>query len=768
MDLSSIDAIIKRYGTDLSACIPILQAVQAQYRYIPKTAIDYMAKQTGIPSSHIYGVATFYAQFRLQPVGKHIIKVCHGTACHVAGASRLNDALSSELSISAAGGTNSEKSITVESVACLGCCSLAPVLMVDDRIHANVVPGDIPKLIVNTNCNTSAFDNVGMWQCLKKEKQNVRKPIQDSITHIDVGMGSCGIASGAEDVWQLLADAKKYLHLNYDLARVGCMGNCHAEPIIRCIYASGEEIIYGNMQPDHVIEFIEKQILYGNKMRGKQIDIDSISGPAQFYKMQYRIALENCGHIDPEDIQSYEMADGYKSLQRVLSKLSSETIIDEIEKSGLRGRGGGGFSTGKKWRFASQNNADQKYIICNADEGDPGAFMDRSILESDPHRVIEGMIIAGYAIQASKGYIYCRAEYPLAIKRLENAISQAIQNHYLGKHILGSDFSFHITIKSGAGAFVCGEETALIQSIEGNRGMPRHRPPFPVEKGLWGQPTCINNVETLANIPWIIRHGAKAFSDIGSEDSKGTKVFALAGDIARGGLVEVPMGMSLQDILYKIGGGSSSGKAIKAIQLGGPSGGCLPIDMAHTEIGYESLRHTGAIMGSGGLVVMDASTCMVDIAKFFLTFTQSESCGKCTFCRIGTRRMLEVLERITSGQGRVGDIDLLEELGQHIKAASLCGLGQTAPNPVLSTIKHFRAEYEAHILEKRCPAHHCRDLISYHIIADKCIGCGLCARVCPVDSIDGQRHEIYSIVSSQCTQCGACQRACKVGAIDVI
>jgi NADH-quinone oxidoreductase subunit F len=488
------------------------------------------------------------------------------------------------------------------------------------------------------------------------------------------------------------------------------------------------------------------------------------SSEGEYFAKQKRIVLENCGVIDPEDINAYIGAKGYTALPKVL-KMTPEAVIEEVTKSGLRGRGGAGFSTGTKWKFARNAKGDQKYIICNADEGDPGAFMDRSVLESDPHRVLEGMAIAGFAIGATEAYIYCRAEYPLAVKRLYKAIADAEKKNLLGKNILGNGFNFNVHMKEGAGAFVCGEETALIASIEGRRGMPRIRPPFPANAGLWGKPTNINNVETFANIPWIINNGGSAFAAMGTDKSKGSKVFALAGKIKRGGLVEVPMGITLREVIQDIGGGTVSGKPVKAVQMGGPSGGCIPESLMDTPVDYEEITKTGAIMGSGGMVVMDTSTCMVDVARFFLDFTQKESCGKCTFCRIGTKRMLETLERICKGQGDESDITMLEDLAGQIKSTSLCGLGQTAPNPVLTTLKYFRHEYEAHIKNKKCPAGVCRDLIEFTILVEKCTGCGACVKACPVKAIAGERRKPHALDKKLCTHCGACKETCKFEAI---
>jgi NADH-quinone oxidoreductase subunit F len=582
---------------------------------------------------------------------------------------------------------------------------------------------------------------------------------------VKVGLASCGIAAGGQRVYDALkASLNDHGLRNVELRRTGCMGLCYSEVLVEVFPPQGRRVFYRNVTPEQIQRIVEEHIIGGEPVADWVIPADEIDN---LLSKQRRIVLRNCGIIDPESIDDYLGAGGYKALETVLHNMSPREVIDEVTSSGLRGRGGAGFPTGVKWGFARKSPGSQKYVICNADEGDPGAFMDRSVLESDPHSVIEGMLIAGYAIGASEGYIYVRAEYPLAVKRLEIALAQAREKGFIGDGILGSDFDFNISIRQGAGAFVCGEETALMMSIEGRRGMPNFRPPFPAESGLWGKPTNINNVETLANVPWIILHGANAFSAHGTEKSKGTKVFALAGKIARGGLIEVPMGISLKEIVFDIGGGISMGLDFKAVQIGGPSGGVIPASLAETPVDYESITQTGAIMGSGGLIVMDESACMVDVAKFFLNFTQDESCGKCTFCRIGTLRMLEVLDRISKGEGKEEDIELLEELAQGVKKSSLCGLGQTAPNPVLTTLKYFRGEYEAHISEKSCPAKKCQALITYEIIPEKCPGCGLCAKYCPSDAISGEKKKPYFIDSEQCIRCGLCMSVCRLGAISV-
>ncbi|HRD00638.1 MAG TPA: NADH-quinone oxidoreductase subunit NuoF [Candidatus Syntrophosphaera thermopropionivorans] len=582
---------------------------------------------------------------------------------------------------------------------------------------------------------------------------------------VKVGLASCGRAAGAMEVYKKLEGHLSQKPATFTLKKTGCIGMCFEEPIVSLSGSKIGEITLGKVNSENVINLIEEYI--SGKLPSSNI-ILSDKGEAPFNDLlayQQRIVLQNCGRIDPLSIEDYEASGGYQALRKALT-LSPEEIINEVKISGLRGRGGAGFPTGLKWSFAASAKSDEKYIICNADEGDPGAFMDRSVLEGDPHRVLEGMIIGAYAIGASKGYIYCRAEYPLAIEHLKVALASARGKNYLGQNILGTDFSFELSIKAGAGAFVCGEETALMQSIEGKRGMPTIRPPYPAESGLWGKPTNINNVETWANIPWIIKNGGAAFKRIGTEKSSGTKVFALAGKIAGSGLIEVPMGISLRDIIYKVGGGMKTEKPFKAVQLGGPSGGCIPDYLLDTPVDYDSITATGAIMGSGGMVVMDSGTCMVDVARYFLNFTQNESCGKCTFCRIGTRRMLEILNRITEGKGELEDLDRLEELAMNITKGSLCGLGQTAPDPVLTTLRYFKDEYLAHIVDKRCPAGVCTALLHYYIEPEKCTGCTLCARMCPVSCISGSLKQVHIIDQSRCTHCGACYKACKFGAVN--
>jgi NADH-quinone oxidoreductase subunit F len=586
---------------------------------------------------------------------------------------------------------------------------------------------------------------------------------------IIVGLGSCGIAAGAGKVYDKLKDIIEVENLDVELKQTSCVGMCYKEPLVEIIDENGH-YLYGDIDEKRIVDLVDKHVVNGEVMKDFVVESDMFKGSEEeYFEGQVKIALRNCGYMDPESIDEAESRGAYDALRKISKEnLEPDDIIKEVLDSGIRGRGGGGFPTGLKWRFANNNKSDEKYIICNADEGDPGAFMDRSVLEGDPHSVIEGMIIGAYAIEATGGVIYCRAEYPLAIKRLNIALQQAREKGYLGKDIMGiKGFNLDIYVKEGAGAFVCGEETALIASVEGERGMPRKRPPFPAEKGLWKKPTNINNVETFANIPYIIYNGASSFNKYGTEKSKGTKVFALTGKINHGGLVEVPMGITIRDIIYKLGGGIQDGKAFKAVQLGGPSGGCIPEYLIDTPVDYDSVNATGAIMGSGGMVVMDESTCMVDMARFFLNFTQEESCGKCTFCRLGTKRMLEILTRITEGKGEEGDIEKLEELAYQIKDSSLCGLGQTAPNPVLTTIKYFRHEYEAHIRDKKCPAKSCKALLTYEIIPDACTGCTVCAVKCPVDAIEGAKKEVHYIHQDLCIKCGECYSRCNFDAIKI-
>ena len=722
VDLSLMEGVLRQYQEDATSLIMILQQAQSIYGYLPQEVIYHVAQRTGNSPAKVMGVATFYSYFRLQPMGTYQIMLCDGTACHVNGSERIRTAITQELGIHN-GETTEDGMFTLNEVACLGCCSLAPVIKI-------------------------------LRQLRQREAGNGIR--------ILVGQGSCGVSAGAARVAKVLAGHMTATD-SFTVETTGCIGMCYLEPIVD-IY-EGEQLLHRLVRVTEtdalgIVEAVRKKDF--SKLEAMFISDED----ARFLKKQKRVALRNCGVVDPTSIDDYINHAGYQALDKAL-KMKPEEVIEEIKVSGLAGRGGAGFPTWFKWDAARKAEGEQKHLICNADEGDPGAFMDRAVIESDPHTLIEGMLIGAYAIGASDMYVYIRAEYPLAVERLSQAIEQARSRGLLGKNILGTDFSCDLNIKIGAGAFVCGEETALIESMEGKRGMPRLKPPFPAQSGYLNEPSNINNVETFANVAWIIQHGGTAFAAMGTENSKGTKVFALTGKVQRGGLVEVPMGNSLKDVIFDIAGGIKDGRAYKAVQMGGPSGGCIPAALMDTPIDYKALSATGAIMGSGGMVVMDDSTCMVNIARFFLDFTARESCGKCVPCRIGTTRMMEILNRICEGEGQEGDIELLEELCVSIKDGALCGLGQTAPNPVLTTIRYFREEYEAHIRDKKCPAHECSALLTISIDPAKCTGCTVCARKCPVECISGTRKEPHVIDQSACIKCKQCVSSCKFGAIVV-
>ncbi|MGD9700543.1 NADH-ubiquinone oxidoreductase-F iron-sulfur binding region domain-containing protein [Acinetobacter sp.] len=578
---------------------------------------------------------------------------------------------------------------------------------------------------------------------------------------IVIGAGSCGIAAGAHKVQTAFEAILAEKNLNLTIEQTGCIGTCYLEPIVDLIAEDGKKLTFVNVTTADARRIVEDYVLGEDELKDLQISDSDLT----MIGKQKRIVLRNSGIIDPERIEDYQAVDGYLAAKKCLTELTPEEIIETVKIAGLKGRGGAGFPTWFKWDAARKSPGKTKYMVCNADEGDPGAFMDRSVLESDPHALIEGMLIGAKAIGANEGVIYVRAEYPLAIVRLQKAIDQARENGFLGNDIFETGFDFDLRIKAGAGAFVCGEETALIASLEGERGMPRLKPPFPAQKGYWNAPTNINNVETFANVPWIFRNGGEAYAALGTAESKGTKVFALTGKVKRGGLVEIPMGLTLRDVIYEIGGGIKADIAFKAVQMGGPSGGCIPASLLDTQIDYAEITKTGAIMGSGGMVVMDENTCMVDMARFFLDFTCKESCGKCTYCRVGTTRMLEILNRITQGEGLDGDIELLEELCYKIKDGSMCGLGQTAPNPVLTTIKYFRNEYEDHIYHKKCTAKSCKPLLTYTIDKEKCVGCGACKKNCPVDAITGEKKKVHEISQDICIKCGKCFSVCKFDSV---
>ncbi len=605
------------------------------------------------------------------------------------------------------------------------------------------------------------------WEILESGK----KPI------VMVGTATCGRSAGSLEVLDGIRESLKDHSVDATILEVGCIGLCYNEPLVTVLKRPDPAVFYGNISPDRVERLVEEHIVGDHPVAEFALGTmgeRTVEGIPRLFddstlKPQVRRVLKRCGIIDPTNIQHYIAHDGYNGLFNAL-KLGPGQIIEELKRSGLRGRGGAGFPTGVKWEFAFKAKSDKKYVVCNADEGDPGAFMNRSVLESDPHAMLEGILIAGYAIGAANGYIYCRAEYPLALERLRIALRQSEELGFIGDNIMGKDFSFHIKIKEGAGAFVCGEETALIASIEGKRGMPSTRPPYPAISGLWGKPTIINNVETLASVSLIMQNNAEWFSQYGTERSKGTKTFALAGKVKNSGLIEVPLGITLREIIFDIGGGIIDDKEFKAVQTGGPSGGCIPAALLDTPVDYDSLKSAGAIMGSGGMIVMDEDTCMVDIARYFLDFTRKESCGECVPCRLGTKQMLDILNDITDGRGTLEDIDLLEEIAEGVKMGSLCGLGQTAPNPVLTTIRYFRDEYEAHVKEKKCPSKVCKALIHYRIIPEKCIGCQACYKICPVNAIRGKPKEVHVIDQEKCIRCGLCFITCpqKVQAIECV
>ncbi|MHC4623474.1 MAG: NADH-ubiquinone oxidoreductase-F iron-sulfur binding region domain-containing protein, partial [Planctomycetota bacterium] len=674
--------------------------------------------------------------------------------------------------------TDSQKLFTVEKIACLGCCTLAPAVQIGQVTYGHLTSETVPTVI-------SDFLQYEETRARQKHKL-ARRHVDKQAGEIRLGLGSCCVARGSGKIRQALEEALDETGIEVAIKRVGCVGMCFQTPLVEVVFPDERSFLYAKVEPQdakaivlrhfrprgirkisNVVSNALDTILTDEKWKPvTRYSIDVREEPvADFLDKQKHIATEHCGHIDPVDIDEYLSRGGFEALRSCLKGLSADEIIDQVKTSGLRGRGGAGYPTHLKWSAVRQQDARKKYVLCNGDEGDPGAFMDRMLMESYPYRIIEGVTIAAYAVGASEGYFYIRAEYPLAVDRMSKALERCREQGFLGDDILGSGFSLHLEIAAGAGAFVCGEETALMASIEGRRGMPRLRPPYPAESGLWNAPTLINNVETYAAVPWIIRHGGEELARLGTGGSKGTKVFALAGKIANGGLIEVPMGISIREIIEDIGGGIAGGKGFKAVQIGGPSGGCVPAELADTAVDYETLGDVGAMMGSGGMVALDESDCMVDIARYFLEFTQNQSCGKCTFCRIGTRRMLDILERLCEGNGKKGDIEELEHLAETVKKGSLCGLGRTAPNPVLSTIKYFRDEYGAH-LQKRCPAGRCKALITYSV-TDDCIGCTLCAQHCPADAIEMKPYEKHEIDVEKCIRCGTCKNICPADAIKV-
>ena len=784
------DAIIDRIGTSRDLIIPLLQAIQQEFNYLPSDALNRLYERTEIDRAQLISVATFYSQLRMVPYGKHIIKVCIGTACHVKGANNVYDAFRRELKLENDNITTADGQYSIEKVACLGCCALAPVVQIDQKIFGPVQPGRVRDVL-------DEFEKMEAEDA-QLSTLNSQLPPQGEVR---LGMENCCQASGTAEVYTAVREACHELGINVSIKPVSCVGTCNQVPLIDVATPDGNIVRYPNIKPDEVKEILLHHFRPSSRLRRlrnailNQIDTfhtdqtwDNIlyvpekertKSVNTFLKGQFRISTEGFGRLNPLDLDEYLSMGGFEALRKALTHMSPQQVISEVLRSGIRGRGGGGFSTGRKWQMVRDNstspslpregdqisilNSQPPIVICNGDEGDPGAFMDRILLESYPLRVIEGMAIAGYAVGACEGVFYIRAEYPQAVIRIRKALDMCRQKGLLGEHIFGSDFSFDIRVFEGAGAFVCGEETALIASMEGRRGFPHLRPPYPAQNGLNGRPTLINNVETLSQISYIIRNGADKYAKVGTHGSRGTKVFALAGKVNHGGLIEVPMGTTLRQIVEEIGGGVEGGEALKAVQIGGPSGGCIPAELCDAEVDFDALNQMGAIMGSGGLVVLGESSCMVDVARYFTAFTCAESCGKCTFCRIGIRRMLDILDRLTTGQAKKEDIDCLEELALSIKRAALCGLGKTAPNPVLSTLRYFRNEYMEHV-QGICRTGSCKQMVKLQI-TDDCVGCTKCARVCPSDALEYTPYEKHVINTEKCTQCGLCIGECDYKAI---
>lgn len=772
--LEKTDAIIERTGTGREMIIPLLQALQNEFNYLPADAIERVYERTEIDRAQLISVSTFYSQFRHIPLGDHLIKVCTGTACHVKGAGNVYDAFVRELGIEEGSITTPDKLFSIEKIACLGCCTLAPVVQIDEKIYGHVLPGRVNEVVEDFLASQEA-----------KEKEEARQEKRQIAGEIRLGMGSCCMASGSTDIHEELVSASAQLGIDVHIKSVGCVGVCNKVPLIDVVTADGhitrypnvkaaeiKEILHNHFKPASYFKRLKNNLVNHIDMFHTDITWDNVIWKPEtertgvidsFLARQKHISTEGYGFLTPLNLTEYINHGGFEGLRQALGIQTPRQMIDTVLRSGIRGRGGGGFPTGKKWEIVAASGGREKYTICNGDEGDPGAFMDRMMLESYPFRVIEGMIIAAYAVGADKGIFYIRAEYPLAVVRIRSAIELCRGQNLLGKNITGSDFSFDIEVFEGAGAFVCGEETALIASIEGERGFPKQRPPYPAVAGLNGKPTLVNNVETLSQIPYIVKHGAEYYNQIGTEKSKGTKVFALAGKIRHGGLIEVPMGITLNQIIEDIGGGVEGGEQLKAVQIGGPSGGCIPAYLCDVEVDFDAFNQMGAMMGSGGLVVLSESDCMVDVARYFLSFTCDQSCGKCTFCRVGIRRMLDILDKICSGKATMEDIGKLEELAIHVKKASMCGLGKTAPNPVLTTLKYFRHEYEEHV-KGVCKTGTCKDMIQY-TVTDECVGCTKCAKAYPVEAIPYTPYEVHTIETEKCVLCGLCIDECSFNAI---
>lgn len=772
-----LDGLLAAAGSEPGSLIPLLQAIQARYHYLPAAALRYLCANSAIHPADAAGVATFYGQFRHRPAGRHRVKVCVGTACHVLGGETVYQAFRDQLHLAPDEDTDAEKLFTVEKVACLGCCMLAPAVQIDDVTYGPVTVAKVSGVLQDFLAGQALLSS--------QSEQPAGRPV-----HLagEVRLCQCSScqAAGAASLRDRLQETAVRHSLPVRIKPVGCNGRAYLAPALEIVVA-GRSFHYGRVKSDDAGGILLRHfrpVSAGKRLRARleqlleefytdeardpviRYALDMRSGAeAAFGACQCRVATECQGELDPLDLDEYIARGGFQALHGIIGRQEPAAVTGQIMASGLRGRGGAGFPTGRKWQAVAAAPGNRKYVIGNGDEGDPGAFMDRMIMESFPYRVVEGMILAGYATGAGEGVLYIRAEYPLALERIRHAISVCGERGFLGRNIIGRGFNFQLRVAAGAGAFVCGEETALIAAIEGRRGTPRLRPPYPAESGLYGCPTLVNNVETLALIPALLRDGNQRFTGLGTANSPGTKTFALAGSVVRSGLIEVPMGMTLRQIVEEIGGGVPPGHTLKAIQVGGPSGGCVPAGLAGTPVDFEALQAAGAMMGSGGMVVLDDTACMVDLARYFMSFTQQESCGRCTFCRVGTKLMLELLERLCRGEGRTGDLEKLEELAIRVQEGSLCGLGRTAPNPVLSTLRHFRPEYEAH-LQGRCPAGRCRGLIRFQI-GERCIGCTRCAQRCPAGAIAFLPYERHSIDASRCTRCGACLLACPAGAVTV-
>lgn len=773
----AVDEVVEYTGKEPEQLIMILQEVQKKLNYLPSEALKHICRITSITPGQISGVSTFYTQFRHIPAGRYTIKVCTGTACHVKGAPLISDAFRRVLKIDNTRNASPDNLFSIEEVACLGCCTLAPVVQINGKTYGHVRPTQVEEIIKD------------FLQSGKSREDALRDvPAEDINAEVRVGLGSCCVAGGSKEILAEIMEVRDKFDLNLKMKPVGCVGVCNQTPLMEIVTRDQKSSRYTNVQRNQVEDILLKHIRPGSlnkRLKSNLFDLvdtfltdDKLISQINvadnrrekhlnnFLKRQVHIATVNSGMITPDSFDEYCMLGGFSALRICLNEPDRKEILRIISHSGLRGRGGAGFPTGEKWKIVMGTEADARYVICNGDEGDPGAFMDRMLLESFPFRIIEGMMIAAYVTGSQEGIFYIRAEYPLAVSRIRNAVGRCYENGILGDNIYGTAFRFNIRIFEGAGAFVCGEETALIASLGGKRGTPRIRPPYPAVSGFRGKPTLVNNVETLSLVPWIITNGAESFRSVGTGKSKGTKVFALAGKISKGGLIEVPMGITIRQIVEEIGDGIAGGRKFKAVQIGGPSGGCIPASSADTAIDFEELTRMGAMMGSGGMVVLDDTDCMVDMARYFLTFTHRQSCGKCTFCRIGTKLMLNIVIRLSEGKATPAEIDELEKLGNEVRAGSLCGLGKTAPNPVLTGLKYFREEYEAHT-RGICPAKKCRDLIKY-VVTDNCTGCTKCSQECPVNAIPFNPYEKHVIDQSICTKCDNCRIVCPENAIEIV